>query len=253
MQDVPLEDGGADFGGGDMTMMAGGSKAVKSVNSKTAQMTEALEQMAAENDRSMPLFKRGPEVELASQQEVEMLKQALAQIKVHIPTDALEKGIIMPRDNEGQHPGYPTILEGLTENPCPKVKETNKRKKPVKKKEDKKSLVVGSQKTQITWEGTMKDGSQPIKIDWTAKADHKSQPLVPSKPNLKNPFDGAFRPCEYGNLPIRYNDGKPKCGVWRLMLPADADWSDPKAEKETAKNEQGLTVNEGAKKKKGKK
>ena len=37
-------------------------------------MSEALEQMAQENTRAMPLFKRGPEVELASQQDVETLK-----------------------------------------------------------------------------------------------------------------------------------------------------------------------------------
>jgi hypothetical protein len=46
----------------------------------------------------MPLFKRGPEVELSTMQDVEMLKQALAATKVHIDTKALEKGIVMPRD-----------------------------------------------------------------------------------------------------------------------------------------------------------
>jgi len=61
----------------------------------------------------MPLFKRGPEVELASQQDVELLKQTLAANKVHIPTESLEKGIIMPRDNEGDHKGYPSIKENL--------------------------------------------------------------------------------------------------------------------------------------------
>ena len=92
------------------TYLTPGASLVKGgVTSKTKAMSEALEQIAQENSRAMPLFKRGPEVELASQQDVEMLKQTLAANKVHIPAKSLERAIIMPRDLENYHPGYPSI------------------------------------------------------------------------------------------------------------------------------------------------
>jgi len=97
------------------TYLAPAAAGIKSgAPSKTKAMSEALEQIAQENSRAMPLFKRGPEVELASQQDVEMLKQTLAANKVHIPTKSLEKGIIMPRDLENYHPGYLQVKDFLT-------------------------------------------------------------------------------------------------------------------------------------------
>jgi hypothetical protein len=138
----------------------------------------------------MPLFKRGPEVELASQQDVEMLKQTLAANKVHIPTKSLEKGIIMPRDLENYHPGYLQVQDFLIQNPYPKVKEVKKKKTKGGKKE---ALAAA----QITI--------------------HK---YVPLEHNAKL----EYRPFEFGNLPLK-EGGKPQAGQWRLMLPSEADWT----------------------------
>ena len=73
-------------------------------------------------------------MEIATMQDVEMLKAMLALIKIHIPTRTLEKAIVMPRDLDNNHPAYPTITEGLLINPYRKKAETKKKKG--KKNED---------------------------------------------------------------------------------------------------------------------
>jgi hypothetical protein len=52
------------------------------------------------------------------------------------------------------------------------------------------------------------------------------------------PTKVGYRVYEYGNFPLR-SDGKPKGGIYRMVLPADADWSkredlDNKFEEEAA-------------------
>ena len=62
-------------------------------------------------------------------QDVEMLKQMLARIKVHIPTKSLERGIIMPRDLDNYHPALPKIGDTLMVSPYKDKKEEKKKKK----------------------------------------------------------------------------------------------------------------------------
>lgn len=159
----------------------------------------ALEQFAAEGNRQFTLFTRGPEIEISTQQEVEMLKQTLAANKIHIATKALERGIIMPRDLDSYHPEFPTIEQSLLKNPYPKEKETKKK-------------TTKSSKKQTTGKDI-----GPIKGD---KLEHNAK------------FE--FKPSEFGNYPMR-NDGKPRSGVFRLMLPAEADWEDKKPPNEEQK------------------
>ena len=56
-----------------------------------------------------------------------MLKQTLACNKVHIPTKALERGIVMPRDLDNYHPEFPSIMATLLRNPYREKKETKKK------------------------------------------------------------------------------------------------------------------------------
>jgi hypothetical protein len=98
-------------------------------------MHQALEQLVLDNNsnNTLPLFTRGPEIEIQTMQDVEMLKAMLAQNKIHINTRTLERAIVMPRDLDNNHPSYPTIAEGLLINPYRKKAETKKKKG---KKED---------------------------------------------------------------------------------------------------------------------
>jgi hypothetical protein len=47
-----------------------------------------MEQLVQDNDgtRALPMFTRGPEIEITTMQDVEMLKAMLALNKIHIPT-----------------------------------------------------------------------------------------------------------------------------------------------------------------------
>ena len=81
------------------------------------QLSMALENLFGEGEkRTAPMFLRGPEVEISSRQEVELLKAHLALIKIHIPTHDLQKAIVMPRDMDSSIKGLPTIQENLMEN-----------------------------------------------------------------------------------------------------------------------------------------
>ena len=80
----------------------------KSMSNANKQMSQAMEAMREELQfDQLPIFSRGPEIEITSMQDVEMLKQLLAKIKIHIPTKTLERGIIMPRDFDNYRPMYP--------------------------------------------------------------------------------------------------------------------------------------------------
>jgi len=46
-----------------------------------------------------------------------MLKQLFAQAKIHISTEALTRAIVMPRDYDNYHPGYPIWANVLKPNP----------------------------------------------------------------------------------------------------------------------------------------
>ena len=137
-------------------------------------------------------------------QDVEMLKQMLARIKVHIPTKSLERGIIMPRDLDNYHPALPKIGEMIMINP-------NKDKKDDKKKKKK---VVGNK------EGMMRAAGAPGGP--TVKALEFGGPLLPNKKD-------EYRPYEFGNYPLKTNqkgDFIPRAGVYRMLLPECADWTD---------------------------
>ena len=81
-------------------------------------MTVAMEKMREEDDGygNLPIFSRGAELEIAGQQDVEMLKQMLAKLKVHIPTKTLERAIILPRDFDNNRPAYPKQVDQYPEN-----------------------------------------------------------------------------------------------------------------------------------------
>jgi hypothetical protein len=92
-------------------------------------MSNALQIMVSEpNNRAMPLFTRGPELEITTMQEVEVMKAILAASKIHLPSKSLERAIIMPRDLDGNHPEYPKITDMLTINPYKEKKEAKKKK-----------------------------------------------------------------------------------------------------------------------------
>ena len=165
-------------------------------------MSQALEQFVSEQqDRGMTLFTRGPEIEITTYQDVEMLKAMLAQNKIHINARAIERGIVMPRDLDNNHPGYPKVADGLMLNPYKREKETKK-----KKKKDTKGDKKTADKKQI----------------------HALQK------NKK----GEYKVAEFGNFPLN-NEGKPKMGVWRMMLPCDADWEVTKPEAEDKEEKAG--------------
>ena len=58
-----------------------------------------------------------------------MLKAMLALNKIHIPTQTLERAIVMPRDLDNFHPAYPKITEFLFHNKYRKKAETKGKKK----------------------------------------------------------------------------------------------------------------------------
>lgn len=85
------------------------------------------------------LFTRGAEVEIQTMQEVEQLKAHLAREKIHIPTEALEKGIIMPKDVDTSKMTFPRVEDLLMVNPYVKQGKSGKTKKAKGKKGGKKA------------------------------------------------------------------------------------------------------------------
>ena len=122
----------------------------------------------------------------------------------------------MPRDLDNNHPGYPTIIEGLMVSPFKREKETKKKKK--------------------------KDGPKGGK---DKAADSKKNQDV-----LKKNKKGEYKVFEFGNYPLT-NESKPKNGIWRMMLPCDADWEIAKPDEEEKADTKigGVGVKAGGKKK----
>ena len=106
----------------------GDQAAPKFTGAKQKNMSSALEQLVQESGkRADPIFSRGAEIEVTTMQDVEMLKAHLASVKIHIPTKAITNGIIMPRDFDSGG-DYPAVLDYLTINPHPRVREGKKKK-----------------------------------------------------------------------------------------------------------------------------
>lgn len=79
-------------------------------------MNQAIELLVQDDSKNQPNFTRGPEIELTTRQDVEHLKALLAQAKLNIPTNALEKAIVMPSDIASYHPGNIKIKELLMQS-----------------------------------------------------------------------------------------------------------------------------------------
>ena len=115
-----------------------------------------------------------------------------------MPAKTLERAIVMPRDIDNNHPEYPKVIDSLIVNPY-------KEKKELKKKGKRKG----------TDEGRMMRG-----------ADHSKSKLEGLE--LKHNEKLEYKVYEYGNYPmieIEPNTYRPKNGVFRMMLPSDADWT----------------------------
>lgn len=100
--------------------------------------------------------------------------------------------------------GYPRVIDFLSVNPYKVKKENKKKRKKREEADDNRKLMRGPVKPQ--------DG-----------VDMGSPPY----PNEK----GEYKVYEFGNLPL-LNDGKPKAGVFRMMLPSEPDWTGFPVEKE---------------------
>lgn len=142
-----------------------------------------------DNKLAIPLVQRGPETEIQCRQEVELIKATLAAQKIHLHGSILEKALVIPRDidRETHFIGYPSIKDELIQNLNPKIK----------KVETKKKKKTGSKLKQ--------QQEEKIKLEHNEKFEYK--------------------PFHVGNYPLR-KDGKPLAGVWRLILPSEADWTD---------------------------
>jgi len=101
----------------------------------------------------------------------------------------------MPRDLDGFHPAFPSMASTLLRNPYREKKETKKKTKATK----------GARAAAA---GKLEGATQGGKLQQNEKFEYK--------------------PSEFGNYPMR-NDGKPRSGAFRLMLPADADWTGKRA------------------------
>jgi len=92
-------------------------------------MTEALEELQAERKHD-PVFTRGAELEITTKQDLELIKNHLAQLKIHVPTKKLELAIVMPRDFEGTGKReYPQPRDFAMFNPYKKPKNVAAKKK----------------------------------------------------------------------------------------------------------------------------
>lgn len=88
----------------------------KSFGGQHLAMNQAIELLVQDDSKNQPNFTRGPEIELTTRQDVEHLKALLAQAKLNIPTNALEKAIVMPSDIASYHPGNIKIKELLMQS-----------------------------------------------------------------------------------------------------------------------------------------
>ena len=156
----------------------------------------------------MPSFARGPEIEITTMREVEVLKHVLAKIKIHIPTKSLERGIVMPRDLDNYHPTLPKVGDHLMQNPF-KEEDNGKKKKKKKRADDaNKKMMRGADNTR---------GERDLMAGGPLGMNEKFE----------------YNVYEFGNFPMRQDpQGQwiPKHGKLRMMLPSDADWTGKKPE-----------------------
>lgn len=181
----------------------------------THKMLAALERLACQKDkgRAMPILARSLDLERLGQQEVEDLKKLLASENVSVPASVLEKGVVLPHDVEpADHPGYPDRAHLLYEAPFP-LKTLPKRKP----KKERKSSSKKSNKS---------DGGNQGKSKFARRMHMPAIKYFKPGPGLKLQQNAKleYKVFEYGNYPTLRN-GKPRAGMLRLMLPADADWN----------------------------
>ena len=125
---------------------------------------------------------------------------------------ALENGVVLPHDVEpADHLGYPDRASLLVEAPFP-LKSLPKRKP----KKDRKSSSKKSAKS----------GSGGGKSKFARRMHMPAIKHFQPGPGLKLQQNAKleYKVFEYGNYPTLRN-GKPRGGMLRLMLPADADWN----------------------------
>ena len=129
-----------------------------------------------------------------------MLKAMLAQNKIHLPTKVLERSIVMPRDLDNFHPGYAEIHSSLLKNPFKNETREKKKKK-------------GRDNLDANARGLLRQG------------DRKKDNITGAELLRNEKFE--YKVFEFGNYPMKFEDNvpKPKGGQFRLMLPAEADWT----------------------------
>lgn len=104
----------------------------------------------------------------------------LAQNKIHINTKILERAIVLPRDIDAHHPGYPSVMEMLAVNPY-------KEKKEVKKKRVKKDVEDNTSRFMRAPDGR----KVPAMYGAVLRPNHM----------------GEYKVFEYGNFPLVLIDG----------------------------------------------
>ena len=136
----------------------------------------------------------------------------LALNKIHIPTQTLERAIVMPRDLDNFHPAYPKVTEFLLHNKYRKKAET-------KKKKGKKAADDDGGNNRLLKKGK---GDNPL--------DNGGKLVKTDQAN--------YKVYEFGNFPL-LDTGKPRGGQYRMFLPCDADWEgkDDEVVKEGKKDE----------------
>ena len=133
-----------------------------------------------------------------------MLKAHLATLKIHIPTQILTSAIVMPKDLETNQDNYPKIKDMLMISPFKAQKNVAKK---ARKKEGGKE---GKNKRM------MKAGAGVGKDAPELAATNGGKLLMTE--------NKSYHVAEFGNFPI-LNTGKPRGGTYRMVLPAEAEWS----------------------------
>jgi hypothetical protein len=114
-----------------------------------------------------------------------------------VPTKALERGIVMPRDLETNIDNYPSIKDTLLINRANFERTVAKRGRGKGKRLMKKGGAAGKFAPELMF-------TNGGKLLYNEK--------------------GSMKVFEYGNFPV-LETGKPRGGQYRMMLPCDADWT----------------------------